>query len=400
MIDVIYDKERTSPKRLRKLLEISNKKNELLTDKAKKFTIQFDEITVIEFSKEDWEILNKKLFVEQKDIRFFPEQKDIEFEGLITLGLELTGEQAGVSHYKCVEVEANIYYKHPIPLEMFIILLKSFNEKTESSPDEPEEIIIKFNETTLIEFSKYDWKVLNNKIEQELSNEPKESIKLWLELTGEQAGVSYYDCFDFEIDGLTLLVKTQKGLEKISKEIKNAEYYLTEAYNYYNYQEEDDLGKKLSEEEKELSRKEKDELFLKAFGFRELGILMLARIYDDHAQVVSLPNILKSIHSNFDEWSDVSENKLKKENLDQSQLGLDQKKISKKLNEVVRKLFTQRDKSIAHLDKAYVFRIFESPKKEKNWGFPEYSELEKLINIAKELRDRYSIALNLPLDES
>lgn len=245
---------------------------------------------------------------------------------------------------------------------------------------------IQFDKKTVIEFDKDDWEILNQEFcgEQEFNNTSEEDIILYLETIYEKDGISHYYCFDFTIDNFHALAKTQKELEKISEEIKKAEHYIEEAYKLlYN------PPSNLEDENKNI---------FSALEFRELGILALARIYDNHEQAVSLPNILKRIELNFvEKWLKVPKYKLEENNLDKSLIVPDQKKISKS-NDAVSKLFKQRDKSIAHLDRAYVFRLLTS-KEQKRLGFPVQSEVEELITIAKELCDRYSRAINLPLDE-
>jgi len=303
-----------------------------------------------------------------------------------------------------------IWDKQPTTQENLRKLLKASNKKNESLADDAKDFSIQFvkkikvgdtkiDKTIVIEFLKDDWETLNKElcVGQEFSNNPEGCVTLWRELICERDGVSYYYCFDFDINGLTPLVKTQKELSKISEEIKKVEYYLQEAYkHFYELLENNNLEKELSQEEKE----ERYNIHFKTFGFREVGILTLARIYDEHERAVSLPNILKRIKSNFDKWQEIPDNKLENKSLDTSKIELDQKKLSKESNEVVNKLFNQRDKSIAHLDKAYVFRLFKSRREPERLGFPEKSELDELITIAKELCATYSTVINSPLNES
>lgn len=255
--------------------------------------------------------------------------------------------------------------------EKFAKLLKISNNKE----------TIQFDKKTFIEFDKDDWEILKQEFcdEEELNNTSEENIILLLEIIYEEDGISNYYCFDFTIDNLHPLAKTQKELEKISQEIEKAENYIKTAYKKFH----------------SMIDLEKDENnTLLSLEFRELGILALVRIYDDHERAVSLPNVIKRIHINFDKWLKVPKYELDENNLDKSLIIPDLAKLSK-LNDVVNKLFKQRDKSIAHLDRAYVFRLFNTIEQQKRVSFPVESELKELINIVKELCDRYSKAINL-----
>lgn len=247
---------------------------------------------------------------------------------------------------------------------------------------------IQFDKKTVIEFTKNDWEILNNEFSVEvLNNTSDEDIKLCLELIYEKDNISYYYCYDFTIDNIHPLGKIQKELETILEELKKAEHYIKEAYKHLHNTKPSDL------------EKDKNKSIFSGFEFRELGILTLVRIYDDHKEAVSLPNIIKRIDSNFDKWLKVPKYKLEEKNLDKTLIVPDLNKLSKS-KDAVSKLFKQRDKSIAHLDRAYVFRLFKTSEEQKRLGFPVQSELEELITIVKELCDRYSTAINLPLDEN
>ncbi|MEG4858135.1 hypothetical protein QUB75_10625 [Microcoleus sp. K1-B6] len=269
------------------------------------------------------------------------------------------------------------YHSKSTTLEKLVKLLSFSNKNNESLPEVDKKYSFQLDNKTFVEFSKYDWEILNKLIfeGQELSNSREETIMFFLETIEEdENGFIYNYCFNFTINNLHSLAKTQKRLHKISQEIDKAEKYLNEAYNlFYNPSTINNLS---------------------ACEFRELAILTLSRIYDDDKQSVSLPNILNCIMTDFDKWLKMPHSKLEKKNLDEKMLLSDLEKISDKSNKIVQKLFKQRNKSIAHLDEAYVFRLFKSCK-EPNWGFPVHSELVELITIAKELRDRYSTAINI-----
>ena len=230
---------------------------------------------------------------------------------------------------------------------------------------------------------------------QKLSNNPDGEVKLAISKDWEENGISYYYACEFEINGIRPLIKTQEELIKISQQLENAKFYIKEAYKSADKLPENKSEKPLSDKDKE----EYDNIYLRTFAFRELGILTLARIYDDDKNAVSFPNILERIQKNFDDWSKVSDNNLEDNVLNTILIEQDRKKLSKDSELAVKKLFTQRDKSIAHLDKAYAFR-FSKSSKVVPLAFPDYLELDKLIAFIDELLERYSKLINVSLNES
>jgi hypothetical protein len=319
---MVYDIEYkcTTQKKFIDLLNLSNQKNELLADNAKEFAVQWDNVTVIEFSEFDWKTLNKILFIQDE--------------------VSNNGE-----------------------------------EEVTNTPTAIREFSVK---TTY----------------QKLSNNPDGEVKLSISKDREENGVTYYYVCEFEINGIRPLIKTQEELIKISEQLENAKYYIKEAYKSFDQLPENNLEEPLSAKDKE----EYHNIYLRTFAFREVGILTLARIYDDDKNAVSFPNTLERIQKNFDDWSKVSDNNLEDNALNTIPIEQDRKKLSKDSELPVKKLFTQRDKSIAHLDKAYVFK-FSKSSKVVPLGFPDRLELDKLIIFIDELLERYSKLINVSLNE-
>lgn len=320
--------------------------------------------------------------------------------------------------------------KHSTSQKKFINLLKLSNEKNKSLPDNRKEFVVQLNDKTSIEFSQDDWESLNKifSLEEEVSNNidtelsakqeyndsPREIMEFSIKITRqglinnpegtitflsskdiEENGISFYYCTKFEINGLQPLIKTRKALLKISQELKNAKYYLEEAYKGFDkFAEESNSTEELSPQKLE----ERNNTFLKVWAFREVGVLILARIYDVDKNAVSFPNTLKSIQKSFHDWSKIPENNLQENALDMLQIEQDLKKLSKDSEVAVKKLFNQRDKSIAHLDETYAFR-FSRSSKVLPAAFPDRSELDKLIIFVNELLERYSRVINLSLNE-
>ena len=288
-------------------------------------------------------------------------------------------------HLEVLKVE-----EYKTTLKKIQLLLKDATEKNEKKIR-----VDKDNKEIFIEFSEYNWKCLDREIKMRsnpnLSLDNLEIVLYYLDPISEKSGVTYY-CSDFQIDGIYRLDQVKRGLKKISKEVESAEYYINEAYK--------DFDKPIASN-KELSQEEKEEISNEVRitpGFRELGILILARIYDNDKDAMSLPNIISYINKDFDNWKKNIENQLTTNILDKKLVTEDLSKLCKDSNESLHKLFEQRDKSIAHLDKDYVFELVRyNSSNRKLLCFPNESEIHELIALAKELLDRYSTIINFSI---
>jgi hypothetical protein len=299
------------------------------------------------------------------------------------------------------------------------------------------EFIIEYDDTTIISFTQKEWEILNRELcieqqfnnndvidieaseEQEATNSPAQIlqasfqalrqrrnypqgyVKIWVEEDDKREGITYYSCENFSIGGFQSVFQIQEELLRLSQESKRAKYYIKEAYKDFHASEKNTTS---TSELLPKEKKEKDHA-LKTSAFRQVGILTLAKIYDTDKMAVSLFSVLKSIKKNFHEWAKIPEYNLELTAFDEIQIQQDLDRLCREKSDLpIKKLFRQRDKSIAHLDRDYLFEnfsftLYKTINKESS-SFPNELELETLINFVDELIKKYLQLINLPLNES
>ncbi|MBD2312706.1 hypothetical protein H6G20_13630 [Desertifilum sp. FACHB-1129] len=187
--------------------------------------------------------------------------------------------------------------------------------------------------------------------------------------------IEEFYCFGFEVKYTDTLEKTKTILEEIRKTLKDAESYLKIAYYIFENNATQQSNKRLSIEGYEDPISDKP--------FRLMGILRLANIYDPHKDSVNLAKFLDSFSSNFSKWSIKLPDTIPQESIKEDIRAINEKRE----NEILKKLFNQRDKEIAHCDLNYLLKHKYS--KEDIFPFANKKELCDLIKYAKELCDKY-----------
>ena len=162
-----------------------------------------------------------------------------------------------------------------------------------------------------------------------------------------------------------------------------------------------------------------------SLGFRDLFVLYLCQVYDSHNDAVSVPKILKIVESNYKSWKKTSQEigELDRKQLKKDQIKFTDKKAEDKdydpnLDGFKKILFNQRDKAIAHYDKAELFKHKKALdvrqknrnilKNEEDENLPlvpmpeeitrlEKDGLQKLIDEAREICHRYMSLLNIEI---
>ena len=162
-----------------------------------------------------------------------------------------------------------------------------------------------------------------------------------------------------------------------------------------------------------------------AKGFRDLCVLYLCQIYDSHKDAVSVPKILNMVESNYNSWKknsqeigELDRKQLKKDKIKFTDKKADDKDYDPNLDGLKKILFNQRDKAIAHYDKAELFKYKKAlGVREKNRNIlkneedenapflpmPEemtrlkQDELQKLIDEARAICHRYMSLLNIEI---
>ena len=136
--------------------------------------------------------------------------------------------------------------------------------------------------------------------------------------------------------------KLQKILNDVYKNLIEAKYYIN-------------VSKKLmTEKYKNPQKLYNADYFwsMTIIAFRKLGILLLATVYDNDKNSISLNKLLNIISS-------INGKKLLSHfsDLDQKELDRDKEYLDKNENELLQKLFNQRDKALAHHDKDELFKL-------------------------------------------
>lgn len=294
------------------------------------------------------------------------------------------------------------------------------------------EFIIEYDDRTIIRFTQKEWEILNKELcleqefnnkdlthiqlseEQEVNNSsaqilqssfqafrqrrnyPQGYVKLWVEEADKQEEITYYYCENFSIGGFQSVLQIQEELLRLSQESKRIKYYIKEAYkDFHNSEINTTFTSELSPQEKE----EKENAFFRTVAFRQVGVLTLAKIYDADKAAVSLPSILKSIKNNFHEWAKIPEYNLEVTAFDEIQIQQDLDRLCRNKSDLpIKKLFRQRNKSIAHLDREYLFgqlsfTLYKTSNKESSF-FPNELELGILIDFVDELIKKYLQLIN------
>ena len=162
-----------------------------------------------------------------------------------------------------------------------------------------------------------------------------------------------------------------------------------------------------------------------AKGFRDLCVLYLCQIYDSHKDAVSVPKILNMVESNYNSWKknsqeigELDRKQLKKDKIKFTDKKADDKDYDPNLDGLKKILFNERDKSIAHYDKAERVKYKKKEdvrkknrnilKNEEDENTPlvpmpeeltrlEKEGLQKLIDEAREICHRYMSLLNIEI---
>jgi hypothetical protein len=171
--------------------------------------------------------------------------------------------------------------------------------------------------------------------------------------------------------------------------------------------------------------KARDFWWMTAKGFRDLCVLYLCQVYDSHNDAVSVPKILNIVESNYNSWKKTSQEigELDRKQLKKDQIKFTDKKAEDKdydpnLDGFKKILYNQRDKSIAHYDKAELVKYKKKEdvrkknrnilKNEEDENTPlvpmpeeltrlEKEGLQKLIDEAREICHRYMSLLNIEI---
>jgi|GEM_PF-4556397 len=204
-------------------------------------------------------------------------------------------------------------------------------------------------------------------------------------------------------------------IHSIYVRVSYAQYYLLVAYDlFYGL---DSTPEKYA--------KARDFWWMTAKGFRELCVLYLCQVYDSHDDAVSVPKILKIVDSNYKSWKKTSQEigELDKKQLEKDKIKFKDKKADDKdydqnLDGLKKILFNQRDKAIAHYDKAEFSKykkylvVMEKnrkilkneedenavlEKKPEEMTRPKKDELQKLIDEARAICHRYMSLLKIEI---
>ena len=206
-------------------------------------------------------------------------------------------------------------------------------------------------------------------------------------------------------------------IHSIDARLSDAQYYLSVAYDLLY-----GLG---STSEKEKYAKARHFWTMTCLGFRDLCVLYLCQVYDSHKDAVSVPKILKIVDSNYKSWKKNSQEigeldikQLEKDKIKFKDKKADDKDYDRNLDGLKKILFNQRDKAIAHYDKAELFKYKKAlGVREKNRNIlkneedenppflpmPEemtrlkQDELQKLIDEARAICHRYMSLLKIEI---
>ena len=203
-------------------------------------------------------------------------------------------------------------------------------------------------------------------------------------------------------------------IHSIDARLSDAQYYLSVAYDLFY-----GLG---STPEK--YAKAPDFWWMTAKGFRDLCVLYLCQVYDSHNDAVSVPKILNIVESNYNSWKNTSQEigeldrkQLKKDKIKFTDKKADDKDYDPNLDGFKKILFNQRDKAIAHYDKAELSKykkdlvVREKNRKilkneEDENALPpmpeemtrlEKDDLQKLIDEARAICHRYMSLLKIEI---
>ena len=204
-------------------------------------------------------------------------------------------------------------------------------------------------------------------------------------------------------------------IHSIDARLSDAQYYLSVAYDLFY-----GLG---STPEK--YAKARHFWTMTAKGFRNLCVLYLCQVYDSHDDAVSVPKILNIVESNYKSWKKTSQEigELDRKQLEKDKIKFKDKKADDKdydqnLDGLKKILFNQRDKAIAHYDKAELVKYKKKEdvrkknrnilKNEEDENTPlvpmpeeltrlEKDGLQKLIDEAREICHRYMSLLNIEI---
>ncbi len=132
-------------------------------------------------------------------------------------------------------------------------------------------------------------------------------------------------------------------LDAVYKQLVYSKYYITVSYELWKERNDHHQRHKYSNAE--------DFWFMTTHGFRFLPILLVAQVYSDDS--VSLNKIICKFHSSYHKWQQ-SDSKLLP--LNKVQIDQDKNFCDKEQNNLLRVLFNQRDKAIAHWDKEEVLK--------------------------------------------
>ena len=198
-------------------------------------------------------------------------------------------------------------------------------------------------------------------------------------------------------------------IHSINARLSDAQYYLSVAYDLFY-----GLG---STPEK--YAKARHFWTMTSLGFRDLCVLYLCQVYDSHKDAVSVPRILNIVESNYKSWKKTSQEigELDRKQLEKDQIKFKYKEAGDKdydpnLDGLKKILFNQRDKAIAHRDKAEIFKYKKAlGVREKNRNILKNEEdenpeemtrlkqdaLQKLIDEAREICHRYMSLLNIEI---
>ena len=201
-------------------------------------------------------------------------------------------------------------------------------------------------------------------------------------------------------------------IHSIDARLSDAQYYLSVAYDLFY-----GLG---STPEK--YAKARHFWTMTSLGFRDLCVLYLCQVYDSHKDAVSVPKTLNIVESNYKSWKKTSQEigELDRKQLEKDQIKFKYKEAGDKdydpnLDGLKKILFNQRDKAIAHRDKAEIFKYKKAlgvreknrnilkNEEDENPSLPEemtrlkQDALQKLIDEAREICHRYMSLLNIEI---
>lgn len=235
---------------------------------------------------------------------------------------------------------------------------------------EGDEFFINYSEKKRIHFKSHNKDKLISKI-RGIKNASQCEIIFSVDTPSSREDIKEFFCYELEVEYIDTLKRAKFIFKEIGNTLDEAESYLKTAYYIFEKNDET-LTLSLEGYEEPISNK----------PYRTMGILRLANIYDKNKDSATLKKFLNIFSHNFSEWDIELKNKIPQELIETDiQLIKEQEN-----NEMLEKLFNQRDKEIAHRDLDYLLHKYSE---EEKFIFANKEELFNLIKFARELLGKY-----------